>query len=67
MGTRYVDPAMGFMMGINYILQMGFTIPTEATAIALMIGYWDRNTAHVPIYIALSLILIIAINFVGVK
>jgi amino acid transporter len=63
----YVDPAMGFMMGINYILQVGMAIPSEMTAIAVMIGYWDSNTSHVPIYIAVFLATCIVINVVGVK
>nr|XP_018262615.1 uncharacterized protein I303_05632 [Kwoniella dejecticola CBS 10117]OBR84773.1 hypothetical protein I303_05632 [Kwoniella dejecticola CBS 10117] len=67
MGNKYVDPAMGFMMGINYILQVGLAIPAEMSAIAVMIGYWDTNTAHVPIYIAVFLVVCIAINIVGVR
>lgn len=33
MATKYVDPAMGFMMGINAFLSCAFGIPTELTAI----------------------------------
>lgn len=38
---------MGFAMGINYVLLTGFTVPTEITAIGLMIGFWDENSSHV--------------------
>lgn len=38
---------MGFAMGINYVLLTGFTVPTEITAIGLMIGYWDESHSHV--------------------
>lgn len=34
-------------MGINYVLLTGFTVPTEITAIGLMIGFWDTNSSHV--------------------
>ncbi|WWC88923.1 uncharacterized protein L201_003838 [Kwoniella dendrophila CBS 6074] len=66
-GNKYVDPAMGFMMGVNYILQVGLAIPAEMSAIAVMIGFWDDNTAHVPIYIAVFLVVCVAINVVGVR
>lgn len=67
MGERYVDPAFGFMMGINYILQCGMAIPSEMSAIAVMIGYWDDNSSHVAIYIAAFLVVCIIINVVGVR
>lgn len=67
MGNKYVDPAFGFMMGINYILQTGMAIPSEMSAIGVMIGYWDSNTSHVAIYIAVFLVLCIIINVVGVR
>lgn len=67
MGNKYLSPEMGFAMGINYILQTGFAVPTEITAIAVMIGYWDPDTSHIPVYIAVFLLLSIGINLVGVK
>lgn len=53
MGNRYISPEMGFAMGINYILLTGFTVPTEITAIGLMIGFWDENTSHVSLFKAI--------------
>lgn len=47
MGNKYLSPEMGFAMGINYVLLTGFTVPTEITAIGLMIGFWDENSSHV--------------------
>lgn len=47
MGNKYISPEMGFAMGINYILLTGFTVPTEITAIGLMIGFWDESSSHV--------------------
>jgi amino acid transporter len=67
MGNKYLSPEMGFAMGINYILQTGFAVPTEITAIAVMIGYWDPDASHIPVYIAVFLLLSIGINLVGVK
>ncbi|KAM0446866.1 hypothetical protein ACHAO4_009190 [Trichoderma viride] len=67
MGTKYISPEAGFAMGINYILQTGFAVPTEITAAAVMISYWDPVTNHVAAYIASFLILSIGINLLGVK
>lgn len=67
MGTKYVDPAMGFMMGINSILQYGFAIPSELSAIAVMISFWDPVTSHAGAYIAAFLVVAVGTNVVGVK
>lgn len=57
MATKYADPALGFMSGINYTLSTGFGIPSEISAIAVLFTYWDHNTAHAPAYIALFIVL----------
>lgn len=67
MGNKYLSPEMGFAMGINYILLTGFTVPTEITAIGLMIGFWDESSSHLGIYIAVFLVVCVATNFLGVK
>ena len=67
MGYNYISPAFSFAMAINYILQTGLAIPSEISAIAVMISYWDSATSHVPAYIAAFLILSIITNVVGVK
>ncbi|KAM0525353.1 hypothetical protein ACHAPE_000053 [Trichoderma viride] len=67
MGTKYISPEAGFAMGINYILQTGFAVPTEITAAAVMISYWDPVANHVAAYIASFLVLSIGINLLGVK
>jgi amino acid transporter len=67
MGTRYVSPHWGFMMGINYILQTGMAIPSELSAIAVMISFWDSSASHAGIYIAVFLIVAICTNVIGVR
>ena len=67
MGNKYIAPEAGFAMGINYILQTGLAIPTEITATAVMISYWDHVSDHVSAYIAAFLVLSIGINLLGVK
>jgi len=67
MGNKYIAPEAGFMMGINYILQTGLAIPTEVTACAVMISFWDHIETHVSAYIAAFLVVTVTINLVGVK
>ena len=67
MGYNYVSPAFAFAMSINYILQTGLAIPAEISAIAVMIGYWDKVVSHASAYIAAFLILSVIINLAGVK
>ena len=66
-GNKYIAPEAGFMMGINNILQTGLAIPTEVSAAAIMISFWDSSSSHVPAYIATFLMATIIINLVGVK
>ncbi len=67
MGHNYVDPAYGVLMGVNYLLQTGMAIPSEMSAIAVMLQYWDHDAKHVALYIAIFLVLCVGINIVGVR
>ncbi|RPD71597.1 hypothetical protein L226DRAFT_537868 [Lentinus tigrinus ALCF2SS1-7] len=59
----YVDPALGFSLGWAAWYNWSITLPTEITAAALVIGYWDKNSqAHVAWVSAIYLIIAIAIN-----
>lgn len=44
MGAMYVSPSFGFMMGFTYALKVGLSVPSEMSAIAVLIGFWDTNT-----------------------
>ncbi|KAJ7507347.1 amino acid permease/ SLC12A domain-containing protein [Mycena galericulata] len=65
--TRYVDPAMGFAMGWQYWFQVSMSAPVEIVAASIVIGFWDDNTAHLPIYITVMLLGIILVNLAGIK
>lgn len=67
MGNKYISPEAGFAMGINYILQTGLAVPTEISAISVMISFWDHLSSHLPAYISSFLIVAIGINLTGVK
>ena len=64
--TRFIDPAWGFAMGWNYAMNWLVTLPLEIVAASITVDYWSApgdNAAWITIF----LILIISINFFGVK
>ncbi|KAH6909114.1 amino acid permease/ SLC12A domain-containing protein [Coprinopsis sp. MPI-PUGE-AT-0042] len=63
--TRFVDPAMGFALGWNYFYSWAITIPTELTASAIVIGYWN-DTINPGVWITILFVAILVINFLGV-
>ncbi|KAI0941062.1 hypothetical protein AcW1_005123 [Taiwanofungus camphoratus] len=42
-GTRFVSPALGFTLGWNYWLQWSLSIPSELTAAAVILQFWDAR------------------------
>ncbi|KIY63201.1 general amino acid permease 1 [Cylindrobasidium torrendii FP15055 ss-10] len=65
--ARWVDPALGFAVGWNYFYGQGTSVPVEVSAATILIGYWDDNKSHEPIYLAAILIVMCAINVFGVR
>ncbi|KAL7005186.1 hypothetical protein EMMF5_005295 [Cystobasidiomycetes sp. EMM_F5] len=65
--ARYIDPCIGFAMGWQFWFQTAMTTAVEIVAASIVISYWDANTAHLPIYISVLLVGMIAINLAGVK
>lgn len=41
--ARFVEPAMGSALAWSYWFSYGITLPTEISASALVISYWDPN------------------------
>lgn len=64
--TRFLDPAWGFAMGWNYALQWLVVLPLEIVAAALTIQYWN-DTISPAAWVTIFLVLIITINFFGVR
>ncbi|KAF7985764.1 hypothetical protein HWV62_369 [Athelia sp. TMB] len=64
--TRWLDPALGFALGYNYWYSYAITLPTEITAAAIVISYWD-STTNPGAWIAIFLFVIVLINFAGVR
>lgn len=66
LSSRFLDPAWGFAMGWNYALGWLTLIPLELTAAGLVIDYWITSI-NVAVWITILLIIILLINFFGVR
>ncbi|ORX40940.1 amino acid transporter [Kockovaella imperatae] len=68
-GARFVDPALGFAQGINYWYSYAITLPTELSAAAIVITYWDEGFKHVPAagYVTIMLVPVWLINLWGAR
>ena len=67
-GSRFIDPAWGFAMGWNYALQWMVTLPLEIVAASITLQFWEGARATNPAaWVTIFLIVIIAINFFGVR
>jgi yeast amino acid transporter len=66
--TRFCDPALGFALGWTYWFKYIITTPNQLTASALIIQEWKSPKQVNPgVFIAVFLVVIIAINYFGVK
>ncbi|KAF2266330.1 amino acid permease [Lojkania enalia] len=65
--TRFLDPAWGFAMGWNYAMQWLVVLPLEIVAATLTIEYWNHENINNSAFVAIFLVLIIAINLFGVR
>ncbi|KAI9843287.1 MAG: hypothetical protein M1837_006502 [Sclerophora amabilis] len=66
--TRFVDPALGFSLGYTYWFKYIIITPNQLTAAALVLQYWiDRERVNPGVFIAVFLIVIVCINYFGIK
>lgn len=64
--ARFVDPALGFALGINYWYSWAITMPTEVVAAQIVISYWDTKTPAAA-YITVMMVAIWGINMWGAR
>lgn len=64
--TRFIDPSWGFAMAWNYAMQWLVVLPLELVAAAVTIKFWDTTTNSAA-FVVIFYVLIIAINFFGVR
>jgi amino acid transporter len=67
LATRYVDEALGFAVGWNQWYNSAITLCVEISAASIVIGYWDHNSDHIGIYVAIIIVLIICLNIFAVS
>ncbi len=63
--TRFLDPAWGFAMGWNYALQWLVVLPLEIVSATFTIEYWTGRSINNNAWVAIFLVLIVAINLFG--
>lgn len=65
---QFVDPALGFALGYTYWFKYIITTPNQLTAAALVIQFWcSPEQVNPGVFIAIFLVTIIAINYLGVR
>lgn len=66
--TRFCDPALGFSLGYTYWFKYIIVTPNQLTAAALVISFWiDREKVNPGVWIAIFLVVIVLINYLGIK
>ncbi|KIW71929.1 hypothetical protein, variant [Phialophora macrospora] len=65
--TRFLDPAWGFAMGWNYALNWLTVLPLEIVSASITVDYWVQNISLNAAWVSIFLVLIVLINFFGVK
>ncbi|KAF8583592.1 amino acid transporter [Ramaria rubella] len=63
---RFVDPAMSFAMGWNYLYFAVITLPAELSAAAVLITYWN-SSVNDAVWITICLVVVIFINLLGAR
>ncbi|KAI1268400.1 dicarboxylic amino acid permease [Xylariaceae sp. FL1019] len=66
--TRFCDPSLGFALGWTYWLKYIILPANQLTAATLVIRYWlSPERVNPGVWVAILLVLIIAINYFGVR
>jgi amino acid transporter len=66
--SRFVDPSLGSALAWLYWFSYGITLPTEISAGALVVSYWDPDQHINPaVWITLLMIVCVGVNFLPVK
>lgn len=66
--SRFCDPSLGFALGWTYWFKYIIVTPNQLTAAALVIQYWvPREKVNPGVFIAIFLVVIICINYFGIK
>ncbi|KAF2208322.1 hypothetical protein CERZMDRAFT_101391 [Cercospora zeae-maydis SCOH1-5] len=64
--ARFVDPALGFVLGWNYYYQLAIGVPIETTVSAIIIEFWP-NTVSTGVWITVLTIPMVVVNCLPVN
>ncbi|KAL0946953.1 hypothetical protein HGRIS_013110 [Hohenbuehelia grisea] len=64
--TRFVDPALGFALGWNYLMKYLIVTPNNINAAGVVIQYWTRHV-HIAIWMSIFIAFIFVVNLLGVR
>ncbi|KAK1232252.1 amino acid transporter [Marasmius sp. AFHP31] len=64
--TRFVDPAMGFALGWNYLMKYLIVTPNNINAAGVVIRYWNQSV-HIAIWMVIFIAFIFVVNLLGVR
>ncbi|EXJ94892.1 hypothetical protein A1O1_00010 [Capronia coronata CBS 617.96] len=65
--ARFVDPALGFALGWNYLFKYLLASPNQLTAAAVVLQEWvPRDKVNPGVWIAIFLIIMFAVNYIGI-
>ncbi|KAG7092416.1 hypothetical protein E1B28_008772 [Marasmius oreades] len=64
--TRFVDPAMGFALGWNYLMKYLIVTPNNINAAGVVVQYWTQKV-HIAIWMVIFIGFIFVVNLLGVR
>lgn len=65
--SRFIDESFGFAFNTIYMLQWLVVLPLEIVAASITVNYWGTPSRYRDGFVALFYVVIVAINFFGVK
>ncbi|KAG6818155.1 hypothetical protein H0H87_000060 [Tephrocybe sp. NHM501043] len=64
--TRFVDPALGFALGWNYLIKYWIVTPNNVNAAGVVVQYWTQKV-HIAVWMVIFILFIFVINLLGVR
>lgn len=66
--SRFVDPALGFALGWNYLFKYLIVTPNNLSAAGIVIRYWDTQAkVHIAVWMTIFILLVFLINLLGIR
>ena len=64
--SRFIDPSVGFSIGINYLLMWLISYPSELVGCSLTISYWAPSV-NPAAWVAIAFVLSMLLNLFGAR